>query len=339
MKNVETVEKKESGLKKVVSAIGGDKLVLMGAIIVVFILFTSLNSNFLSWQNMVNLLVAASLVGVVAVGHTYLIIAGQNDLSPGSLAAFSGVMVTLLLSKDIPMLIAIVITLAGGAVVGVFNAWMVNKIKLEAFIATLVTQTIVRGLAYIICDGKPIAVSNKAFIDFGTLRILGLPVAVWLMILAFIVFGFILAKTKFGRSVYAIGGSSEAARLAGLNPKKIVTICFILIGVLTSMGGIVFAARMNAGQPAANVNLEFDAITAVILGGVSFAGGVGSMGGTVLGVLLIQAFNTGLIMVNVPSFWQLVARGFLLLFALTFDYIRKEKRDKELLAASMKNAA
>lgn len=338
MKNNETVEKKESGLKKVVSAIGGDKLVLMGAIIVVFVLFTSLNSNFMSWQNIANLLVAASLVGVVAVGHTYLIIAGQNDLSPGSLAAFSGVLVTLLLAKDVPMLIAIIITLFGGAVVGVFNAWMVNKIKLEAFIATLVTQTIVRGVAYIICDGKPVAVSNMDFIKLGTLRILQLPVAVWLMIISFIIFGFILSKTKFGRSVYAIGGSSEAARLAGLNPKRIITICFILIGVLTAMGGIVFAARMNAGQPAANVNLEFDAITAVVLGGVSFAGGVGSMGGTVLGVILIQAFNTGLIMVNVPSFWQLVARGFLLLFALTFDYIRKEKRDKELLAASMKNA-
>ena len=203
----------------------------------------------------------------------------------------------------------------------------------------MVTQAIVRGFAYIICDGKPVAVSNTAFIKLGTLRILQLPVAVWLMIISFVLFGFILSKTKFGRSVYAIGGSSEAARLAGLNPKKIITICFILIGVLTSMGGIVFSARMNAGQPAANVNLEFDAITAVILGGVSFAGGVGSMGGTVLGVLLIQAFNTGLIMVNVPSFWQYVARGALLLFALTFDYIRKEKRDKELLAASMKNAA
>lgn len=329
---------KESILKRAVNFIGGDKLVLMGAIVVVFVLFTSLNSNFLSWQNMVNLLVAASLIGVVAVGHTYLIIAGQNDLSPGSLAAFSGVLIALLLTKDVPMMLAIVITLAAGAVVGLFNAWMVNKIRLEAFIATLVTQAIVRGFAYIICDGKPIGISDPNFIKLGVLQIAGLPVAVWIMIISFVVFGFILAKTKFGRSVYAIGGSTEAARLAGLNPQRIVTICFVLIGVLTSLGGIVFAARMNAGQPSANINLEFDAITAVILGGVSFAGGVGSMGGTVLGVILIQAFNTGLIMVNVPSFWQYVARGALLLFALTFDYIRKEKRDKELLAASMKNA-
>lgn len=324
--------------RNLLSVIGGDKLILILAIAVVFILFTSLNKNFLTWQNMKNLLVAASLVGMVAVGHTYLIIAGQNDLSPGSLAAFCGVLVTLLLSKNVPLVLAIVITLAAGALVGMANAFLVNKIKLEAFIATLVTQSVVRGFAYILCDGKPVAVSNKAFIALGKLNIAGLHIAVWLMLIAFVVFGFILAKTKFGRSVYAIGGSSEAARLAGLNPQKIISLCFILIGVLTSLGGMIFAARMNSGQPAANVNLEFDAITAVILGGVSFAGGVGNMWGTFLGVILIQAFNTGLIMVNVPTFWQYVARGALLLFALTSDFIRKERREKELLAASMKNA-
>lgn len=336
MSNINTKKNEESRIKKIVSAIGGDKLVLMGAIILVFILFTSLNKNFLSVQNMINLLVAASLVGVVAVGHTYLIIAGQNDLSPGSLVAFAGVFAALLVSWGVPFFLAIIITLIAGAGVGIFNAWMVNKIKLEAFIATLVTQAIVRGFAYIICDGKPVAISDPTFIMFGKVRFLSLPVCVWLMIISMVVFGFILSKTKFGRSVYAIGGSTEAARLAGLNPKRIVTLCFVMIGVLTSIGGIVFSARMNAGQPAANVNLEFDAITAVILGGVSFAGGVGSMGGTILGVILIQAFNTGLIMVNVPSFWHYVARGGLLLFALTSDYIRKEKRNKELLAASMK---
>lgn len=338
MAKVNDQTEKKSTLKKLVSYIGGDKIVLMAAIVAVFVLFTALNKNFFSWANIVNILVAASLIGMVAIGHTYLIIAGQNDLSPGSLAAFSGVMVGLLLSFGMPVIVAIILTLAAAAVVGIFNAWMVNKIKLEAFIATLVTQSIIRGLAYIICDGKPIAISNQSFIKIGIARFLGIPLSVWLMIICFIVFGFILAKTKFGRSVYAIGGSAEAARLAGLNPKRIITICFIMIAVLTSLGGIVFASRMNAGQPAANINLEFDAITAVILGGVSFAGGVGSMGGTILGVILIQAFNTGLTMVNVPSFWQFVARGGLLLFALTTDYIRKEKRNKELLAASMKNA-
>lgn len=323
--------------KGVFRIIGGDKIILIVAIIAVFALFTALNKNYLTWTNMVNLMIAASLVGLVAVGHTYLIIAGQNDLSPGALAAFSGTLAALLLSKGLNIVLTILIVILGGVVVGLFNAWMVNKIKLEAFIATLVTQNVVRGFAYIICDGKPISISNKAFLAIGKIRILTIPLSVWLMIIAFAVFGFVLARTKFGRSVYAIGGSKEAARLAGLNPQRIIMTCFIIIGVLTSIGGIVFASRMNSGQPAANVNLEFDAITAVILGGVSFAGGVGSMTGTVLGVILIQAFNTGLIMVNVSTFWQYVARGALLLFALTSDYIRKQRREKELLEASMRN--
>ena len=323
--------------KGILGLIGGDKLILIAAIVIVFVLFTVLNRNFLSWQNMVNLMIAASLVGLVAVGHTYLIIAGQNDLSPGALAAFCGVLGAVLMSKGVPMILAILVVICAGAVVGLFNAWMVNKIKLEAFIATLVTQNVVRGFAYIMCDGKPVSISNKAYLAIGKLRILTIPLSVWLMVIAFAVFGFILARTKFGRSVYAIGGSKEAARLAGLNPQRIIATCFIIIGVLTAIGGVVFSSRMNSGQPAANVNLEFDAITAVILGGVSFAGGVGDMFGTVLGVILIQAFNTGLIMVNVSTFWQYVARGALLLFALTSDFIRKQRREKELLEASMRN--
>lgn len=316
--------------------IDGDKLVLLGAIIVVFILFTSLNRNFLTVTNIINLLVAASLVGLVAIGHTYLIIAGQNDLSSGSLAALSGVVAALLVSKGMNFGFSIIITVAIAALVGVFNAWMVNKIKLEAFIATLVTQSVVRGFAYIICDGKPVAISDPNFITLGKVRFLNIPLSVWIMIIAMIIFGFILAKTRFGRSVYAIGGNQVAARLAGLNPKKIILGCYVMMGIFCAIGGIIFAARMNSGQPASCVNLEFDSITAVILGGVSFTGGVGTMGGTALGIILIQAFNMGLTMVNVPSFWQYVARGGLLLFALTSDYFRKKNRDKNLLAASMK---
>lgn len=323
--------------KKRVFKISGDKIVLLAAIVVVFALFTGLNKNFLSVTNIINILIAASLVGLVAIGHTYLIIAGQNDLSPGSLAAFSGVVAALLVSKGIPFAAAVIMTIFCGILIGCLNSFMVNRIHLEAFIATLVTQSIIRGFAYIICGGKPISISNKTFLILGKARILNIPLSVWIMVICIVIFGIILSKTKFGRSVYAIGGSMDAARLAGLNPKRIITTCYIMMGILCSIGGIIFAARMNSGQPAANVNLEFDAITAVILGGVSFAGGVGDMGGTILGIILIQSFNTGLTMVNVPSFWQYVAKGGLLLFALTTDYLRKQKREKDLLAASMKN--
>ena len=273
------------------------------------------------------------------VSAVRLIIAGQNDLSPGSVAAFTGVLCATLVSMGLPFVIAALITLAAGAAVGIFNSWMVNKIKIEAFIATLVTQFVFRGFAYILCDGRPVSITNSAYISIGATRILSIPLSVWIMLILILIFGLILAKTKFGRSVYAIGGNKDAARLAGLNPQRIVTILFVMMGIVTALGGIVFSSRMHSGQPAANVNLEFDAITAVVLGGVSFTGGVGDMVGTILGVILIQAFNTGLIMVNVPSFWQYVARGALLLFALTSDYIRKTNREKALLEASKKALA
>ncbi|NWO21282.1 ABC transporter permease [Oribacterium sp. oral taxon 102] len=317
--------------------ISGDKLVLLAAIAAVFVLFTALNRNFFSVTNMINILIAASLVGLVAIGHTYLIIAGQNDLSPGSLAAFAGVLAATLVSLGVSFLISCIITVLAGMLVGFCNAFMVNKIKLEAFIATLVSQSVIRGFAYILCGGKPVAIANPTYLLLGKLRILNVPLSVWIMLIAIVIFGIMLAKTKFGRSVYAIGGSQEAARLAGLNPQRIITTSFVMMGALCAVGGIIFSARMNSGQPAANVNLEFDAITAVILGGVSFAGGVGDMSGTILGIILIQAFNTGLTMVNVPSFWQYVAKGGLLLFALTTDFIRKQRREKELLELSMKN--
>lgn len=318
--------------------IGGDKLTMMAAIVVVFIIFTALNRNFFTLTNIVNILVAGSLVGLVAIGHTYLIIAAQNDLSPGAVVAFSGVLAALLSQAGLPFGLVCIITLISGAVIGIFNAFMVNKIKLDPFIATLVTQSVIRGFAYIICDGKPVSITDNTYLLVGKLRIFGVPLSVWIMIIFIVIFGIILAKTTFGKNIYAIGGNKDAARLAGLNPQRIILICFILMGILCAIGGIIFSSRMNSGQPAANVNLEFDAITAVILGGVSFMGGVGGMGGTILGIVLIQSFNTGLTMVNVPSFWQYVARGALLLFALTTDYIRKQKRERELLEASMKNA-
>ena len=318
--------------------LNGNQLVLIVAQIIVVLVFSLINKNYFSNTNLINILTAAALVGLVAVGHTYLIIELENDLCPGSLCAFIGVLSTLMVTNwKMSIWAALPLCMIVGGAVGLFNAFMVNKIHIEAFIATLVTQAIIRGFAYIICNGIPIPISDPSFIWLGKSRLLGLPVSVWIMIFAFVIFGFILTKTKFGRSVYAIGGNPQAARLAGLNPQRIITISFFMMGVMCALGGVIYVARMQTGQPAANVNLEFDAITAVVLGGVSFSGGVGNMAGTVLGVLLIQSFNTGLTMVGVSSFWQYVARGALLLGALTTDYIRKTNADKKLLAESKKN--
>ena len=320
--------------------VNGNLLVLVVAEILLVAVFGFINKNYLTIVNMTNILTSAALIGLVAIAHTYLIIEGQNDLCPGSLCAFCGVLAALLVSKGMPFGVAVLITMIAGGIVGVCNALMVNKLHLEAFIATLVTQSVMRGFAYIICDGKSVGITNATFIWVGKTRLLGLPVSVWLMIVAFIIGGVVLAKTRFGRSVYAIGGNQNAARLAGMNPERIITISFVLMGLLCAMGGIVYVARLQSGQPAANINLEFDAITAVILGGVSFSGGVGNMFGTFIGVILIQSFNTGLNMAGIPNanFWQYVGKGALLLIALSADFIRQKNTQKRLLAESKKNA-
>jgi ribose transport system permease protein len=312
-----------------------DKIGLIIALVAVVIIFSIFNHNFFSYTNMMNILIAASLTGLVAIGESYLIIAGLVDLSAGSVAAFASVLVAVLLSKGFGFLSSILISIIAGVLVGYINALAINKVKLEPFIATLATMSIVRGFAYIICSGNPIYIRNKSVIDFGRNRIIGIPYPVIVLILMFIIFGVILAKTRFGRSIYVIGGNKQAARLSGLNPEKISSVLFMVTGALAALGGIILAARMNSGQPAAANGLEFDAITAAVLGGIAFSGGVGTIFGTVLGVLILQGFNTGLIMMNVPSFWQLVAKGMLLVVALTFDYFRKQSRDKKLLQQSM----
>lgn len=321
--------------KKIPRKISTDKLGLTIALFVIVALFTTFNKNYASATNFINILVASSLVGLVAIGETYLIIGGLVDLSTGSVAAFASVLAALLTSNGVPFLLVVVWVVIAGVVVGYINSLAVTKIKLEPFIATLATMSIMRGFAYILCEGKPIYIMSQTFIDFGNKRLLGIPIPVIILILAFIVFGILLAKTSFGRSVYVIGGNKDAARLAGLLPQKITHKLYMITGALSALGGVMLAARMSSGQPAACVGLEFDAITAAVLGGTAFSGGVGSIIGTLLGLLILQGFNTGLIMMNVPVFWQYVARGALLFIALTFDYIRKVNREKKLLKISI----
>lgn len=313
-----------------------DKITLIVAMVLLLVLFGSLNRNYVTLGNITNILIACSLTGFVAIGETNLIIAGQNDLSAGSVAACAGVLAALLSRMGMPMPVALLIAVAAGCVVGAVNASLVTFLKLQPFIATLATMSVVRGLAYILCNGKAVGISDKTFIRMGTYRIFGvLPIPVLLLLLAFVVFGILLSKTYFGRSIYALGGNTYAARLAGLNPTRIVFKLHIIESGLAAFAGVLLAARMNSGQPQACDGLEFDAITAAVLGGTAFTGGVGTIFGTFLGMLVLQSFKTGLNMVNVQTFWQQVAQGCLLVVALAFDFYRKHTREKRLLEEGM----
>ncbi len=303
-----------------------DKIGLIIAMIFMVAVFSFLtDGKYLLQVNVINILIASAIVGLVTIGESFLLICGQVDLSPGAVAAFSGVLVSILLQKNIPMLLAVPIVLIVGAIIGFFNASMVNGLKLEPFIATLACMSIVRGFAYIICGGKAVFITNQSFLKLGVGRILGIPVPVIIFISLFIIFIVILAKTKFGRSVYMVGGNATASRLAGINAKQVKTKLFILTSVLSALGGTILASRMSSGQPTASNGLEFDAVTAAVLGGIAMNGGKGSLLGALIGLMILQGFNNGLLMLNIQSFWQIVARGLLLVAALTFDFLRNKK--------------
>lgn len=314
-----------------------EKVTLIIALFILVVVFSAFNKNYFTLQNFINILVACSLTGFVAIAETNLIIANQIDLSAGSVAAFAGVLGAVLVKSGISPFAALLLAVLAGGLIGALNAVAVNFLNLQPFIATLATMSIVRGFAYIICGGKAVAISNQTFIKFGTFRLFGIiPLPVIILLLAFIIFGFVLKKTCFGRSVYVLGGNPYAARLAGLSPILIRFKLYILSGGLAALAGVLLAARMNSGQPAACSGLEFDAATAAVLGGTAFTGGMGTMFGTFIGMLILQCFNTGLVMLNVQVFWQNVAQGSLLVVALAFDFYRKKIRSKKLLEESMK---
>jgi ribose transport system permease protein len=304
----------------------GDRLGMLLSLGIMVITFSILNPNYFQFSNLLNILESAALMGLVAVGESFLIIAGHVDLSPGSVSAFSGVLVAILLKSGLGALPSLLIVVLAGVVIGWINSLLVNGIHLEPFIATLATMSVFRGLAYIINNGRPQQIFDPLYLMFGAKLVFGLPIPVWALVIAILIFTVILAKTRFGRNVYIVGGNATAARLAGIAPKKVLTKLYMICSGLTALGGALLAARMNSGNPSASQGLEFDAVTAAILGGIAFSGGVGTLGGTLLGILVLQGFNNGLLLMNVPEFWQYVARGVLLIIALSFDYVRSLKR-------------
>ena len=315
-----------------------DKITLIIALIVMVVLFSILNPNYWSMQNLTNILTALSLMGFVAIAETYLIIGNQIDLSAGSIAAFSSVLAAYLVKSGFNPIVALLFVILAGCCVGALNAAAINHLKLQPFIATLASMSIVRGFAYILCNGRAIGISNADFNKLGSYRIFDfLPLPVLILILAFIIFAYILSRTYFGRSIYVLGGNAYAAKLAGLNPVKIVYKLYILSGALAALAGVLLAARMNSGQPSSANGLEFDAVTAAVLGGAAFTGGTGTILGTVIGMLILQSFNTGLLMMGVQTFWQQVAKGLLLVVALAFDYLRKRSKAKRAVEESKHN--
>lgn len=299
-------------------------------LVIVISVFSVLNGNYFSIKNATNIFYAATTVGLLAIGETFLIIGGHIDLSCSALAAMNGVLTALLIKSGVPWPVALLIVVIVGVAVGLLNSVLANVFEIQPFIATLAVASVCAGAGYIISDGRPIPVTDRSFINLGTYKVFGfLPVPVIILIVSFIGFGLLLKKTTFGRKIYIIGGNAEAAHLAGISPKSISTILYVLSSVIGSLAGAILAARMHTGAPVAAEGADFDAITAAVLGGVAFTGGKGTMGGCFIGLMIIQCFNIGLSVVGVSSFWQSVAKGLLLIFALILDHFRMKKLSRE----------
>ena len=297
------------------------------ALLLMMAIVSCLSNNFLKGSNLLNILRQISTNTFLSFGMLFVILIGGIDLSVGSLVAFSGVMVAYGLGVwHLPLFLAVLISLVLSTLVGVFNGGIVSKTGIHPFVVTLATETIFRGVAMLIAKGAPIRITNKQFIKFGT-SYLG-PVAypiIYAFIIMFICF-VLLNRTKFGRHMYAIGGNRVAAKFAGINIDRTETMVYTISAFLAGLAGIVLASRMTAGVPAAGTGYELDAIAAVVLGGASFTGGVGTVGGTLIGAIIIGVIANGLNMLNVASFWQYIVKGIVILLAVLIDVLRKKRK-------------
>ncbi|MBN2617296.1 MAG: ribose ABC transporter permease [Spirochaetales bacterium] len=290
-------------------------------------LVLSLNSSaFLTSANILNVLRQVSINAILAFGMTYAILIGGIDLSVGSVLALTGTIVTGLITRNmVPIPVAVGIGLILGLFLGVFNGVIIAKTGIPPFIVTLAMMQIARGLAYVYTNGQPIRITDGGFIGIGTGYLGPIPLPIIYTVVIFIVVSIMLNKTKFGRYVYALGGNKDAAIFSGIKIKNITIAVYALIGLLSAICGIVLSARMYSGQPTVGNGFELDAIAAVVLGGTSMSGGVGNLGGTLLGALVIGVLNNGLNLLNINSFWQLIIKGFVILLAVYVDSVKKKK--------------
>lgn len=302
-------------------------LILMTVAVILF--YQALNRNFLSRNSIMALLTSTSVTGVLAIGTACLFISGQIDLSSGGIGCMGGLLIAAFLGMGLPWPVALLLTVVFGILAGLVTSLLVNVLRISSFIATLAMTTIYQGLAQQVSNSQTITIKNQAFwVIGGTIGNSPIPVPFVIMIALFIIYGLILSRTKFGRSIYVCGGNGNAARLAGIDPKKVHTILFINNGVISALAGALLAARMRSAAFTSMLGTEFDAITAVVLGGVAFTGGIGTMPGAFVGVLLLIVFRNGLVGLGVPSAWNTIAQGFILVAALSVDYLRERSVEK-----------
>jgi ribose transport system permease protein len=297
--------------------------ILMGLFLMCAVM-TYMSPAFLTASNMINVLRQVSTNANLAFGMTLAILIGGIDLSVGPVLAMSGTLAAGLIAlSGLPVWLAVVIGLGCGTMIGFFNGFIISRTGIAPFIVTLATMQIARGMAYVYTGGNPVSCYVDRFNILGSGYVGRVPLPVIYTTLVFLGMCFLLYRTKFGRYVYALGGNRNAAVYSGININRVQVLVYSIIGFLSAVSGIVLCSRMYSGQPTIGNGFELDAIAAVVLGGTSFSGGSGTLGGTLLGVFVIGVLNNGLNLLNINSFWQLVIKGVVILLAVYVDILKK----------------
>ncbi|WP_185841547.1 ribose ABC transporter permease [Vibrio cholerae] len=293
------------------------------ALLFLVVVVSFLNPNFFTVDNLLNILRQTSVNAIIAVGMTLVILTAGIDLSVGSVLALCGAFAATLVAMEVPVLIAVPTALLAGATLGAISGIIIAKGKVQAFIATLVTMTLLRGVTMVYTDGRPISTgftdTADTFAWFGTGYALGIPVPVWLMVVVFAGAWYLLNHTRFGRYVYAVGGNESATRLSGINVDRVKIGVYAICGLLAALAGIIVTSRLSSAQPTAGMGYELDAIAAVVLGGTSLMGGKGRIMGTLIGALIIGFLNNALNLLDVSSYYQMIAKAVVILLAVLVD--------------------
>lgn len=299
-------------------------LVAMAACITIATIVVSGKNNFLTGNNVSNIVRQTSINGVIALGMTIVIISAGIDLSVGAVVGFSGVLVALLMQKSgMPPVAAILVTVPVSTLIGLFNGIVIYDGKVPPFIATLGTMTAVRGLIMVITNARMVSGLPKSFTNFAQMSFLGIP-ALFLVWLAIIVLtAFIVKYTRFGRNVYAIGSNMEAARLSGINVRLATYGVYVYCAFLCSIAGIMMTTRLGNGVPTGGTGFETDAIASAVIGGASLAGAEGTVLGTILGAIIMQTFRNGGNLLGINSHLMEIVIGLLIIGAVLLDKRRK----------------
>lgn len=302
-------------------------------ILAVFMFICSfLNESFMTKTNMLNVLRQQSVIIILAIGEMLLIISGMLDLSAGSVLALSGVLSVSTYKATGNMLLAIGVGIGVAVLCNIINGIMITYYKAPPFIATLAMQAIARGAVLFYCKGVNIYRIGD-FTVIGQGSFLGIPNPVYILLVVILAMMFLMRNTRFGRSVYAVGGNEEAANAAGINVHGVKMRAFIINGILVGIAGIIFMSRVNGGVPNGGMNYEFDALTATIIGGTSFSGGTGTVFGTVIGAFLVGFLNNIMNLLSINSYIQQMVRGIIIAVAVIWDIYSKKQKTYSLKSA------